>query len=61
MRCWWCGAEPDGLVDVMVMESAQPIRQIPIWPQGDHIHAEKPPTPNDLLQQAYGLLNLRVA
>lgn len=47
-RCWQCGAEPLGLVDVTTFGVAEP-RYLPNgWPPGDHEHAVTPPTPGEL-------------
>jgi hypothetical protein len=59
MRCHWCGVEPDAEAEVLSMESTQPI-VIVQWPAtGDHVHGERPPTPADLEDEAYALLNHR--
>lgn len=50
--------------DLRTMEQAEPIRQIshswPRWPDSDHTHAERPPTADELAEQAYAMLNQRV-
>lgn len=48
MRCWWCGVEPSGVIDITRFGDVEP-RTFPVWPAGDHDHAEKPPTPGELL------------
>lgn len=55
MRCWQCDVEPDEVHEVVSAESAEPIRRIPGWPAGDHPHAEKPPTGDELLDEALGI------
>jgi hypothetical protein len=47
MSCWQCGVQPEDLVEVRSLGG--PVRFIPQWPAGDHEHAEKPPTPEELL------------
>lgn len=47
VSCWWCGVEPDSIVEVTQFGGA-PIRYIFNWPDGDHPHAEKPPSPNEM-------------
>lgn len=48
MRCWLCGVEPD---DVHTLSSFDgPVRQILVWPAGDHAHALHPPSPPQLEQ-----------
>lgn len=69
MRCWWCGAEPIEVVeesyDICTVEQVAPVRTISHswvrWPEGDHTHAERAPTAEELAQQAYAMLNQRVA
>ena len=60
MRCWWCGVEPVEVYDVHVMERAEPVRQIPHWPGGDHAHSEHPPTADEMADAAQRLLSQRV-
>ena len=48
MKCWQCGAEPEEVYEVVSMETQQPVRVVARWPTGDHEHAERPPTPEEL-------------
>jgi hypothetical protein len=50
MICWWCGVEPDSLVEVIQFGGA-PLKLIPNWPDGDHLHGETPPSPDDLFDR----------
>jgi hypothetical protein len=62
--CWWCGVEPTEVVeqtfDITVMEQVEPVQQIKHswvrWPQGDHEHAELPPSPAQLEQAGHEVL-----
>lgn len=48
MRCWWCGVEPESLVDVTTYGDPEP-QYMANWPGGaDHQHAERRPTPGQL-------------
>lgn len=48
MRCWQCGVEPTGLVEVTTLGDQEP-RYLPTgWPDSDHDHAEHPPSPTEL-------------
>jgi hypothetical protein len=60
MRCYECGIEPLAVHEIMSLESAEPIRIVQ-WPDGDHLHAEDPPAPEQLEDAAYALLNRRHA
>jgi hypothetical protein len=60
MRCWWCGVEPVGVYDVHNLESAEPV-QVAVWQGGgDHPHRVQPPTPDELIENAYELLQQRL-
>lgn len=63
MRCWWCGVEPDDAetYDVMSGEDSPPVRRVEHvrWPGGDHTHAERPPTADELADQACRMLSSR--
>jgi hypothetical protein len=48
IRCWQCGAEPTGLVEVTTLCEAEPRYMPSGWPEGDHEHAANPPTPAEL-------------
>lgn len=47
MRCWWCGAEAE-TYEIRDMQTAQPVRIVASWPDGDHVHTERPPSPAEL-------------
>lgn len=50
IRCWQCGVEPLGTVDVSTLGEGPGTHLIPTgWPPGDHEHAVFPPTPGALL------------
>lgn len=49
MRCWWCGVEPDNVLTTQTLGDPAP-RYWPVWPAGDHDHAEEPPSPGELLR-----------
>jgi len=49
MRCWWCGVEPDDVLEDTRLGDAER-RYLPVWPSGDHDHAERPPTPGEMLE-----------
>lgn len=49
MRCWWCGCMPDDVLDITRLGDAER-RTLPVWPAGDHLHAERPPMPGELLE-----------
>lgn len=49
MRCWQCGVEPLGAIEVTTFGEAQPRYVADLWPPGDHEHAGNPPTPSELL------------
>jgi hypothetical protein len=50
MRCWQCGVEPAGLVEITQMGEVEP-RHLPTgWPRGDHPHAFDPPSPGELAE-----------
>lgn len=57
VRCWWCGVEPDSLIDITRLDQAEPA-YIPNWPPSttDHAHAEHPPTPGQLEQAGHEAL-----
>jgi hypothetical protein len=61
MKCWLCGVEPCEMAEIPVVESTH-VRQIPIWPPNDrdHVHAEEPPTPEELLARANWLVSERL-
>jgi hypothetical protein len=47
LRCWQCGIEPD---DVFVIRRlCGSVDYIPDWPSGDHKHAVRAPTPDELV------------
>lgn len=48
MRCWYCGVEPDQLIEVTTFGDVEP-RYMANWPAGDHEHSETPPSPGELL------------
>lgn len=48
LRCWHCGAEPTGTVDVRTFGDVGPVLIATGWPLGDHEHAVDPPTPVEL-------------
>lgn len=61
VRCWWCGIEPDSLIDVTRLGRAEP-EYLPNWPPGDHEHAGRPPTPGQLEQAGHeALMRIRSA
>lgn len=53
--CWWCGVQPDRLVDVTGLGDPAP-SYMPIWPGGDHEHAVDPPTPGQLVDDGHRIL-----
>jgi hypothetical protein len=50
VRCWWCGVEPDDVLEITTLGD-ETRRYLPVWPPGDHDHAESPPTPGELLER----------
>lgn len=49
MRCWWCGASPDFVVQTFGSADV-----VPRWSGGgDHEHSVEPPTPEQLLDRGY--------
>jgi hypothetical protein len=62
VRCWWCGTEPDSLINVTRYDQAEP-EYLPNWPAAtDHHHAERPPTPGQLEQAGHeALMRIRHA
>lgn len=50
LRCWQCGTEPTGMVEVTAFGAAGPSYLPAGWPDGDHEHAARPPTPGELAQ-----------
>lgn len=62
MRCWWCGVEPEALIDVTSLDAPEP-QYLPNWPRGgDHEHAEHKPTPPQLEQAGHeALMRIRHA
>jgi hypothetical protein len=55
--CWWCGIEPDELVEVRYFGGA--VRHIPNWPPGDHRHAQQPPSADQLTDEALRMMDDR--
>lgn len=49
ISCWWCGVEPDDIVEITYFGGR--LDRIPNWPAGDHPHAEKPPTADEMFDQ----------
>jgi hypothetical protein len=50
MRCWYCGVEPTGVVEVTSLDVGEPQYAPTGWPRAtDHEHAERAPTPGELL------------
>jgi hypothetical protein len=47
VTCWWCGVEPDEVIEIRNFGGT--VSLIPHWPAGDHTHAEKPPTADEML------------
>jgi len=48
-RCWACQVEPVELHEITAMADAEKV-YLPRWPaDGDHEHAERPPTPDELV------------
>lgn len=61
MRCWACGVEPAHLFEITTLGDAQP-RYLPQWPPGDHEHAERQPSPDQLEQAGHeALMRIRRA
>lgn len=62
MRCWYCGVEPDRLFEVTQINQAEP-EYLPAWPgpgPADHEHAERPPSPYELVDAGHrALMRLR--
>lgn len=51
MRCWSCGTEPEDTYKVESMENSHAVATIVRWPDAtDHLHAERPPTPEELAE-----------
>jgi hypothetical protein len=48
LRCWQCGVEPTGTVNVQTFTDPGPVYVATGWPPGNHEHAEHPPTPAEL-------------
>lgn len=56
MRCWYCGVEPDRLIEITRLDSPAP-EYLANWPAPtDHPHAEQPPTPGQLEQAGHEAL-----
>ncbi|MEV2239503.1 hypothetical protein [Micromonospora sp. NPDC049891] len=47
VRCWWCGVEPDTVIEDWRLNQPHP-DLIYNWPAGDHQHAVTPPSPQQL-------------
>lgn len=56
MRCWQCGVEPTGTVNVQNFGDPGPVYVPTGWPPGDHQHAEHPPSPAELQQAGHRAL-----
>lgn len=57
MNCWFCGIEPDRLVEITRLDSAAR-EYLPNWPAPtDHQHAEHPPTSAQLEQAGHEALS----
>lgn len=56
VRCWWCDVEAIEVFETYVMESAEPVSRVARWPDGDHTHAERAPTAEELAAEAYKFL-----
>ena len=56
MRCWWCGVEPDAMVETTTFRDAEP-QYLANWPRGgDHEHAERQPTAAQMEQAGHKAL-----
>jgi hypothetical protein len=51
VRCWQCGVEPTGTVDVRTFGDPGPVLLPTGWPPGDHEHAVRLPTPSELAER----------
>ena len=60
MRCWWCGVAAVHLLEDLRLCRAEPA-YVPVWPEAaaDHDHAERPPTVDQLVDEAFRLLAAR--
>lgn len=52
MRCWICGVEPVK-VDVTALREPQSRWLYGRWPDGDHKHAARPPSPDELVAEGF--------
>jgi hypothetical protein len=50
VRCWWCGVKPIVVFEEQRLCQAEPSYRYN-WPNSDHDHAVKPPTPGQLLAE----------
>jgi hypothetical protein len=56
LRCWQCGVEPEDVIVVRNFGGA--VDYIPDgWPAGDHKHAVRPPTPDELVMAGWAALD----
>lgn len=53
MRCWQCGVEPLDVIEVTTLSQAKPEYVPGRWPPGDHPHALRPPTPQELVDDGH--------
>jgi hypothetical protein len=62
VHCWWCGVEPDSLMEITRFGLAEQ-EYLPNWPPAtDHQHAERPPMPGQLEQAGHeALMRIRHA
>ena len=56
IRCWQCGVEPE-MVDVRTPLDPGPVLIPGRWPDGDHQHAERPPSPTELVAEGHRILH----
>jgi hypothetical protein len=56
IRCWYCAVEPIAVHDVTRLGSPVP-EYLAQWPDGDHPHAERPPSPAELEQAGHEALS----
>jgi hypothetical protein len=52
VKCWECDIEPEETYQVQVRDRAEPVATFVRWPaMTDHVHADRPPTPEQLAEQ----------
>jgi hypothetical protein len=56
ITCWQCGVEPLTVHETTTLSDPQPTYIAGRWPDGDHAHAERAPSPGELEQAGHEAL-----